>query len=74
MKMVEIVKVQIPLAPTKSAMPMIYDKLRKRVVSQPLDDASRQSMGHDIKGFFEAEWNPKSKQWKLGQRVASQLW
>lgn len=72
--MAEIVKVQIPLAGNSGTLPMIYDKLRKRTSLQPLDAAAVKAMGYDVKAFFEARWDVNSRQWKLGQRVASQLW
>ncbi|MBT1512744.1 hypothetical protein KIP88_19780 [Bradyrhizobium sp. SRL28] len=52
----------------------VYDKDRKWLVQQQLDDATKDAMGTDAKAFFEAEYQPTIGCWKIGKRVSDRDW
>jgi hypothetical protein len=71
----ELVKVQTPqMTSDPEALALVYDKDRKWLVQQQLDDATKDAMGADAKAFFEAEYQPTVGRWKIGKRVNDQDW
>jgi hypothetical protein len=58
----ELVKVRTALATSHledlEGSALVYDKGRKRLVQQPLDAATKEAMGDDVRAFFEAEYRP----------------
>ncbi|KRR21377.1 hypothetical protein CQ14_06925 [Bradyrhizobium lablabi] len=71
----EIVKVQTTLASSDpEALALVYDKDRKWLVHQQLDDTTQDAMGTDVKAFFEAEYLSMAGCWKIGKRVNDRDW
>jgi hypothetical protein len=71
----ELVKIQTAQATSDpEALALVYDKDRKRLVQQRLNDATKDAMGTDAKAFFEAEYQPMAGCWKIGGRVSDQDW
>ena len=56
------------------ALALVYDKDRKWLVQQQLDDATKDAIGSDAKAFFEAEYQPTIGCWKIGKRVSDRDW
>lgn len=70
-----LVKVQTALVTTElDALALVYDRDRKWMVQQPLDDATQKAMGTDVKAFFEAEYQLTDGCWKIGRRVTDRDW
>jgi hypothetical protein len=71
----EIVKVQTAqVTSDPEALALVYDKVRKWLVQQQLDSATKDAMGIEAKAFFEAEYEPTVGYWKIGKRVSDQDW
>lgn len=75
--MIEIVKVQRPIATTDpDSHWLIYDKAQKhvhRLANSVVPSRLRKQMGRDMKAFFEGEWTALPG-WQLGRRVKNQDW
>jgi hypothetical protein len=69
----ELVKVQTAQA-TSDPEAIVYDKDRKWLVQQHLNDATKDALGTDTKAFFEAEYQPTIGYWRIGKRVSDRDW
>jgi hypothetical protein len=71
----ELVKVQTAqVTSDPEAIALFYDKDRKWLVQQQLEDATKDAMGTDARAFFEAEYQPTIGCWKIGKRVSDRDW
>ena len=64
----EIVKVQQALYPPGGDA-MICDRHRKHTQQRQLTAAEKHMMAGDMRAFFQASWNARSRRWTLLERV-----
>lgn len=70
----EIVKVQIPLAPSGGPA-LVYAEGRKNVeFKHRLPDHVAAELLGCPRAFFEGEWDANAMRWKLGKKVEDQSW
>ena len=70
--MTEIVKVQVPIIGDPNTC-LVYDKAKKHVNQQPLQDHVKRALRGDLKGYFKGAWSSVVG-WGLSARVPDQDW
>ena len=69
----QIVKVETKLWPS-SEPALISPKSGHPRTRQPLSRDIKDQMGGAVRSYFEAEYDVDARRWKIGKRVAKQIW